>query len=309
MQNSILRTLHYFDMFAYPLTREELYRFLWRPPALSYGEFSDYLDQIVIPGVNESDGYYFLSSHQENISVRNLGLVQSETRLRRARTAAKLLRLIPFLKAIFVCNTVAAGTANDQSDIDFFIVSASKRVWIVRLFSNLILRFFGLRTYNTKTANRVCLSFFVDEKHLDLSSLRVADDDVHFAYWVYQMVPIYDPDKIHERFLRLNQWIKIFLPHAYDRHDYEYTKKVTKGNATQVWRWVWETAWQGWYGDKLEMQARELQKSRLKWKIVKKIESSDNGVVLSEGVIKLHENDTRTKLRAVWKKRIANFNV
>lgn len=309
LQNSILRTLHYFDMFSYPLTREELYRFLWQPPVISYTDFSECLDQEKIPGVDESDGYCYLSNHQENLVKRNLSLVCSETRLRKARLAAKFLRAIPFLKAIFVCNTVAAGTANDQSDIDFFIVSTSKRVWMVRLFSNLILRVFGLRTYKNKTTNRVCLSFFVDEKHLDLSSLRVANDDIHFAYWIYQMVPIYDPEKIHENFLGLNQWIKAFLPHAYDWRGYEYTKSVSVGKIASVWRWFWETAWRGWYGDRVEIQAREWQKSRLQWEIIKKAEAGDNHVILSVGIIKLHENDTRTKLHAEWKKRIANLDI
>lgn len=309
LQNSILRTIHYFDMFSFPLTREELYRFLWQSPVMNYSDFSDYLNQEKIPGIEEYDGYCYLSNRQENIVERNLSLVYSETRLRRARLVVKFLRSIPFLRAIFVCNTVASGTAKSQSDIDFFIISAPKRAWIVRLFSNLILRVFGLRTYKNQISNRICLSFFVDEKHLDLSSLRIANDDVHFVYWIYQMVPIFDPKKIHEKFLHLNQWIKVFLPNAYDRHEYAYNKSISVGNIALLWQWFWETAWQGWYGDRLEEQARKLQKSRLKWGVVKKAEMGDNHIVLGEGIIKLHENDTRTKLREEWKKRIANFNV
>lgn len=309
LQNSILRTLQYFDISLYPLTREELYRFLWQPPAINYRDFVHYLNNNQIPDMDESDGYYYLKGRETNITQRNLSLVCSETRLKKARFAAKFLRLIPFLKAVFVCNTVASGTADNQSDIDFFIVASAKRVWIVRLFSNLTLRLFGLRTYRNKVSNQICLSFFVDEKHLDLSSLRIANNDIHFAFWAYQMVPIYDPENLFEKFIRLNQWIKPYLPYSYDRHAYTYTKVVGLGKFIIAWRWFWQTAWQGWYGDQLEKKSREFQRTRLKWSILKKSEIGDNHVVLSDGVIKLHENDTRTKIREEWKTRSANYNV
>ena len=39
MEQSILRTLAYFDLADYPLTKEELFSYLWQSPAVSYGVF------------------------------------------------------------------------------------------------------------------------------------------------------------------------------------------------------------------------------------------------------------------------------
>ena len=49
MEQSILRTLAYFDLADYPLTKEELFSYLWQSPAVSLRRFLDFLnDQNII---------------------------------------------------------------------------------------------------------------------------------------------------------------------------------------------------------------------------------------------------------------------
>ncbi len=227
LEQSIFKTLAYFDLLNYPLTKEELFRYLWMPPQVVYEEFvlslraersnppeiaMSVVSSNLLAMTEQKYGYYFLLGREDTVERRRRAIVPTELKLRKARHAAKLLCSIPFLRAIFVCNSVGAEVARPESDIDFFIVAEPNRIWLVRFFTNFILRLFGLRTYGTHERDRICLSFYVDADHLDLAPWRVADDDIHFAYWLHQMLPIYDPGNYYEKFLEANSWTKRFLP-------------------------------------------------------------------------------------------------
>ena len=62
--------------------------------------------------------------------------------------------------------------------------------------------------------------------------------------------------------------------------------------------------WRGTYGDLVEKQSRLTQWMKLKPEIKDKVNKGDRGVVVSEGVIKFHERDTRVLYRAEWIKKI-----
>lgn len=318
---SILKTLAYFDLANYPLTAEELFVFLWQPPAISYPEFLLSLRGAVsdeaIPmnpedrhaslAMTEKSGYYFFSGREKIVEDRRRKFLISEQKLKIAQKAAKKIRSIPFLKAIFVCNSVGARQADEISDIDFFIITDPKRIWLVRFFANLILRLFGLRTYGQKNNNRICLSFYVDTEHMDLAPLRAIESDIHFAYWVQQMVPIYDPQFFYPQFLRANSWIKKFIPHMCTEISSVSSYVLPNSRLGLFWKKIWEKMWQGAYGDRIEKQAKEIQWLKIKPAIKEKAGQADNGIVLADGVLKFHENDTRIKYKEDWEKKTADL--
>ncbi|MBI5729131.1 MAG: hypothetical protein HY983_02740 [Candidatus Magasanikbacteria bacterium] len=297
LQQSILRTISYFDLAHFPLTKEELWRFLWTSSAGKAEEFFAVLSGVSF--LEEKYGYYFLRGQSADVVERRRAVVPTDQKLEKSRRAARLLRLVPFLRAVFVCNSVGREVAKPESDIDFFIVTETNRLWIARFFANLILRLFGLRTYGKKQRDRVCLSFFVDRAHMDLSPWRVAPDDVHFAYWIVQMIPVYDPEGLYHAFLETNRWLKNFLPNAMIS-----LRATVQSQRRSVWHRFWETLWCGAYGDLIENQAREIQKSLLSRSVKTKAEQKDHGVVIQPGIVKLHENDTRASYRAAWLNKI-----
>lgn len=309
LQESIIKTLVYFDFFNFPLTKEELFRYLWilSPTDDSLGAFH----QLSLPPqIATKDGYYFIAGREKIIAERERGAKISEQKLTIARRAVKLIRSVPFLKAIFVCNSVGAGMARPESDIDFFIITEKNRIWIVRFFTNLILRIFRLRTYGAHQADRICLSFFVDIDHLNLAPWRVVDDDVHFAYWLNMMTPVYDTENYHQRLLQANVWTRNYLPHC------QPSPNLPRGGASlvvdtrlgKVWKRAWEVMWRGVYGDMVEKQARELQWMRMKLSVKDKANLPDHGVVITDGVLKFHENDTRHTIREKWLEKLKLLN-
>lgn len=303
LKNSVLRTLSYFDLADYPLTKEELFAFLWQPPEVSYEHFLEFLKN-PSDGWQEKFGYYFLSGKEATVNSRRERLIWSELKLKIARRAARRLRSVPFIRAIFVGNTVGAGEAKEESDIDFFIVAAPNRVWLVRFFSNLILRFFGLRTFGSKIKDRVCLSFFLDSHNLSLSNLRVAENDVYLVYWLHRLVPLYDPENIYEKLFLANQWTKRFIPNAAHLHPVGYTLAIRDSAFGRVWKRIWEIFWRGAYGDLLEKQARGLQTQKMDFKLKERERQGDKAVILDKRIVKLHENDRRAEILKKWKEKV-----
>lgn len=301
LQLSIRKTLTYFDLANFPLTKEELFVFLWQPPQVLYEDFLKFLETSMpaSSGFEYKDGYYFLPGRQEIIKRRQESLLISEKKLKIARRAAWLVQSVPFLKAIFVCNTVASEQAGVDSDIDFFIITAKNRIWIVRLMVTFILQLSGLRRRKDKIKDKICLSFYVTEDALDLAQFRVVDDDIHFAFWINQMLPLVDPDNYYAKFLQANTWLQTYLPNINVRSLASNISLVLLGRVGGVWKKVWESMWQGSYGDIINNQAKQMQLSKIKLS-GGAIDRNDKGVVISDTVLKFHEKDTRLEYRQQW---------
>lgn len=52
---------------------------------------------------------------------------------------------------------------------------------------------------------------FLDEQHL---SLPAQERDLYTAHEVVQMRPLWERDKIYEKFLQANEWVREYLPNA-----------------------------------------------------------------------------------------------
>ncbi|OGH87574.1 MAG: hypothetical protein A3J93_03555 [Candidatus Magasanikbacteria bacterium RIFOXYC2_FULL_42_28] len=323
LQQAIIRTLTYFDIVKKSLTRAELFSFLWQPPFVGREEFNKYLEENTVVILSEAkdplrsnvrdssatpqndkkswqakDGLYFLPGHDEFVEKRAAGREHSDRLLKIAVRAVKKIRSIPFVRAIFVCNSVGSGTASDNSDVDLFIITAPKRVWLVRFFTNITMLLFGLRRHGDKVAGKVCLSFLVDEKKLNMAPWRVCDDDIYLAYWLFQLIPLYDPNNLYDKLIAANGWVKKYLPNV--KKNSTDTFALTDSVWGLKWKNLWEKFWTGAYGDLIENQARGTQQAKMKFSSHGKVRPHDKSVIVGEGVIKLHEGDTREELHRQW---------
>lgn len=300
MSNSsaILTTLAYFDTFDFALTPEEIFRFLWNEKADlqdCYGILRKLADEGV---VETKDSYYFFPGRSSTVKRRQESVVPTEDRLRRAQLATRLIRWVPFVRAIFVCNSVASEMAVAKSDIDFFIVTAEGRIWLVRFYANLILKLFGLRTHEGHSAGHICLSFFVSEKNLNLAPWRIANDDIYLALWLKQLLPIYDPEqKMFKKIQNENTWVNELFPNA--------NFGIGKLPDEIFWRngfikKLKEWSLRGYIGNFLEKQLKRWQVLNLRPELKELANEGGVGVVLSDGILKFHSNDARAQIRKKW---------
>lgn len=309
LRDSILATLAYFDLFSYPLTTEELFRFLWAPKRpVAFREMEETLALLMREQrVGSRNEFWFLSGQEEIVPRRQEAVSYGEEKIRRAQKAARCIAWIPFVKAMFVCNTVGMGTAREESDIDVFIVVKDKRLWLARLLITLTLSIVGLRRTKTRIANQICLSFFVTNAALDLAPLTMGSPDVYLMYWLDLLIPVYDPENTHRALMAANTFAKPYLPHAFGRPLKE--KEIIVGVWSKRVKRFFERAWGGGYGALLEGQTKAIQQSKMRLNTKSVQDAHDTRVVETDQVLKFHEHDRRAEYREAWIQRCQALQV
>ena len=310
VRRSIAATLAYFDLFDFPLTALEVYQYLWQAPSISLAQCQDVLTAMMAQTpatIASQDGWFFLAGREAVVAARQRRVVYSEFYLLKARAVARLLRYIPFIRSVCVANSVGRETATGTSDIDLVILCAPGRVWWVRFWCNTLLRLTGQRVSKNSTAGKVCLCFFADTDHLDLGEYRVAQDDIHFCYWLYQMHPVYDPRGWYAKFLAANTWSHLLLPNARGNFVPLFVPMLSDSYLSHRLRRAGQYVCGGTLGKLLERSLRLLQMRLLRPAIIAKAQARGTDVVLAAGVIKLHDYDTRREWRERWVGKLAEF--
>ena len=88
-----------------------------------------------------------------------------------------------------LCNSRAMGEADENSDIDLFIITKKGNLWTARCIVTVLSSLMGIRRRNThglqkwgpdyikRTKDKFCLSFFITEEHLDFDDIRLQPED------------------------------------------------------------------------------------------------------------------------------------
>lgn len=301
MSDSIIQTISYFDIFNTPLTREELLRWLWGEKAVDYTDFAKRLDDLEKQNkISKKSGYYFLPGREEIINIRQRAVPLVEEKMQIAVRAGKKIRWIPFVEAVFVCNTVAGGGVKKTSDIDVFIIIKNGRLWLARLLTTITMSLFGLRRNKTKIANKICLSFYATNDGLDLSKIKISDPDIYLTYWMENLIPVYDPNNTLRKIKYKNQWAKKSLPNSNENYQTLYRWAVVDSKLSKAVRSFFEKTWTGAYGNLIEKQAKEIQQTKMKLNFTNPNKENKLGVIINDNMLKFHENDRREQYRDEW---------
>jgi len=312
MKKAILETVAYFDLFDHPLTTEEIGKYLWDPASCELRRINlstcelcrvnlmGVLSELVERGeIGFGDSYYFLIGRENNVAERQRRVKIAEKKLKMAVRGIKKMRWIPFVRAVFVCNTLSLGTAEEDSDIDVFIIIKENRIWLARLLMTILLQIFGLRRHGKKIKDRICLSFYLADNNLNLAPIALPEPDIYLIYWLDGLMPIYDPNNLRDDLLLANKWAKKYLPNGLNRYEIIPRLKVVDNKITRGWRWFWERAWSGAYGNLVEKQAKQIQITKMKFRR-NELESANKGVIINDGMLKFHENDRRECYKKKW---------
>jgi hypothetical protein len=316
-QKDVIKPLIFLDIFDYPPTAMEVWRFLGVPAEL--GEVVDFLSQECHPREGgdpepavikldsrlrgNDNGFYFLPG-REGIAEKRQNFFQlSEKKFKIAKRAAWLLHFIPSIKMIAVCNNFYY---RPQSDIDFFIITAPKRLWLTRFFATIILDIFRLRARGKKTADKVCLSFYLSEDNLNLESVVLKPDDPYFSYWLAFLEPIYGQE-CYNKFWQANGWIKNIFPNILPKEPVA-RRQVGKILSQSAGRDCDVTnGFFYWLGNFLEKIAKKIQWWKISPRIKEMSALDDTRVVINDAMLKFHENDRREEFRKKFEDKISEF--
>ncbi|MBI4100631.1 hypothetical protein HY439_02715 [Candidatus Microgenomates bacterium] len=220
MENAVLKTLAYADVFDYPLTEKELFRWLIKDPDETRiinpnkSEWKDKFGSIRSKSSDKfgfKDGFYFLKKREKIVRIRQEREKWSRVKLIKARRITHFLKLIPTIKMIALTGTLAVRNSEQDDDIDILIVSKTGTLWLTRFWTTILLEILGQRRRprEKETKDKICLNMFLDEEHLQISP---EDQDLYTAHEVAQLISLWDRDYAHEKFLKANLWVKKYLP-------------------------------------------------------------------------------------------------
>ena len=206
LEQSVLLTVLYADLFDYPLTIHELYdRLIDTAP--SRAEFCQAVDNLTGIALERSPGFVTWTGRRELIGRRRRREERSEGHWRDARRYAAWLRLIPFVRMVAVSGSLALDNNSSDGDIDLFCIVERRRLWLVRIVLVVLSRL-------TRLLPNLFPRYLCPNYLLTLDALELEEQNLFTAYESIQAVPIWG-QRVYQRFLRTNAWIKEYLPHAW----------------------------------------------------------------------------------------------
>lgn len=295
LEEAVLATIAYFDVFDYPLTIVELWKWLYRPGEIvtlsdlqKNIESSDRIKTLV----ETRRGFYFLKGRGDLLTLRQARYNLAEKKFKKASRVAKFLKMIPGVKMIAVCNSLAWSNASEGSDIDLFVVTAKQKIWTVRFWAAGFLKLLGLRPKVGRVKDKICLSFFVDEENLNLEKISLDAPDIYLIYWIVQAAPVYDVGGIYQKFLDANTWIKQYLPNFFVAEP--SPRRQTERTAFPIWLGGGEKFFR-----RLEFLAMPAN--------LREMANKDSRVIVNDSMLKFHANDRRAEYKDRWMKRVSEL--
>lgn len=304
MEKAIILTSSYFSIFSFPLTVIELWQGLyWTEVAKpDFSEFNDSLKKLIEKKVIQNNqGFLCLSGHEDAVASRQQNYRDSFKKYELARRICRVISFIPFVKAIYICNSLAYNNSRINGDIDLFIVCQPQRLWLTRLLSVGLLKMFKMRpTQNTKQ-NKIDPTFFISSDNLKLESV-LNNGDIYLLYWLSQLAPIYDPENILAKIIEANQNILNKLPNSLAVMPLQ--RRVVNNNfIIRGLRWLINIFINYNY---LEVQVKNWQLKIMPIELKNKINLSTD-VMITEQIIKLHKNDRRREYAKKWQTVSADY--
>ncbi|MBS1509610.1 MAG: nucleotidyltransferase domain-containing protein [Bacteroidetes bacterium] len=248
-EQSILKTLGYFDLFHYPVTRDEILSF--HEDRIAALAIDIALEQLVRRQyVFLLDGFYSLHNDHALVQRRLEGNRLAVQYMHTAAKVSKFLSAFPFIKGIAVSGSLSKNFATADSDIDFFIVTAANRLWIARTLMHLYKKL----TFLTGRQHWYCMNYYVDE-----AQLEIPEQNIFTAMEIITLVPMQGKTGLNN-FFNNNVWTKQYFPvHQYNNmHTHEIEPGVFR-------KWI-ERVLQGKKGDWLDQCLMRITDKRWKKK-------------------------------------------
>lgn len=209
-QQDIVRTLAYFDVFSYPLTKQQVYAFLPRNSVTLPQVVEDLQDLVDAGLIRDEGGYYYFSDRATRVvTIRREDEERASVMSRRARWISLFLKQIPFVRGVFITGSLSKNVASPSSDVDFMIVTAPNRLWISKMLFTGIRRIFLFNSIKYS-----CFNLFVTEKGFVFPERNL------FNAIEISTTQVLWNESAYEKFLHDNSWIHHYLPNwnKNDRH-------------------------------------------------------------------------------------------
>lgn len=212
MNNPILNTVRYFDLFDQPVTAVQLWQTQISAIHLRrYIEVRAAAERLVQSKMLQTQrGFYFLPRREAIVHdwLRRHALAQQKWKL--TRRIARWLQSVPFVRMIAMSGSLAAGNTRVSSDLDLFVIVKSGRIWLARAGLLIVAQALGRRRrhWDQQAPDKVCLNHYVTDE-----SMLVSPDiqNVYTAVLYQSLLSLVGNNWLN-RFLAVNQiWMQHYV--------------------------------------------------------------------------------------------------
>lgn len=270
VEAAILRTILYADIFNFPLTSDEIQRYLITDVAIAQADIdktlqhSECLNQLIC----NIEHYYCLRDRERIIAIRKEREAISQKLWNSAIHYGKLLSYIPFVEMVALTGALAVRNPSSiEDDFDYLLITRPGRVWLARAFAVLMVRIVRL------FGRELCPNYVLASDQLAQSR-----QDLYMAHEITQMRPIYGAD-LYRAIFTQNPWTGDYLPNA--------LPYATEADKPRRLRSILEWLLRGRIGDILEQ--REYQRKLRKFQ--PKMHQTTSSAEISENSVKGHFED------------------
>jgi predicted nucleotidyltransferase len=219
----------------------------------------------------------------------------------------KLYKSLPFIKEIYLCNSITFNALKRESDIDLFIVVEKWHMWRARFFSAILFKLNWLKRSMTNKRQKFCLSFYISEDNQNLYPIMINKTDIYLSYRLAHLVPLYktkienkhkndskcsDDHNIYQDNKRLN----FLMPNHPQEHCiniwnnlFTWKSKIKK----RLEFWFWWIFWKV-----IEVIIKVIWLPILLYKI-KKLWTKWKQIIISDKMLKFHD-DIRKQIQLIY---------
>lgn len=287
----VLEALAYFDVFAFPLTKEEILKYSHYSNS---EELDNSLSELLEKGlIYQFQDFYSLRKDSELKTRREENSDRAKGYLYQAAKKSKLISQFPFVKGVFISGSLSKGVMDEDGDIDFFIVTKSDRLWVARTLLILYKKIFLLNS-----RKYFCINYLVDE-----NSLEIEQKNRFTAVELLSLYPMVDDD-MHQEIIDKNKWVKDFF-----LQNYQANPEVKNLNNSSL-KSTLEKVLSGSVGDRLDDFFMKVTLKRWLQKFGKMSEVDfDIALKTSKKVSKHHPSNFQKKVLSAYEERIATLQL
>jgi predicted nucleotidyltransferase len=189
-----LKTILYFSIFRYPLKIEEIHSYT------NYSQLSETLEELQLL-IDEKilikvDDFYVYGTDLESVTKRIIGNYHAKKALVKAKQKAQFISKFPYVAAVAVSGSLSKGYYDNESDIDFFVITKHNKLWICRTLLMLYKKIFLL---NSK--KYFCINYFISSEQLEIE-----EKNRFTATELKTLIPLQGKE-IFQQFYQRNNWV------------------------------------------------------------------------------------------------------
>ncbi|HLP62921.1 nucleotidyltransferase domain-containing protein [Flavobacterium sp.] len=193
-----LKTILYFSIFRYPLTLDEIHSYTNnREVSDTENELQLLMAQKILTQV---DDFYVYGSDLDSVIKRLRGNMNAKKIMAKAQERALFISKFPFVESVGVSGSLSKGYYDNDSDIDFFVITKHNKLWVCRTLLMLYKKIFLLNS-----RKYFCVNYFISDQQLEIE-----EKNRFTATELKTLIPMQGKNAF-EQFYNRNTWIKDYF--------------------------------------------------------------------------------------------------